>query len=780
MLVFPQMMVHLDVGREKSVAAIEAAMQLDKKVLLLAQMNSDIAEPQEADMARVGTIGCIQQVLRMPGGTTRILVEGQGRAEVHRFYEEPFYRADVVFRPEERLITSEVETMIYALCGKFEELGRINKRIKPETVGKVVGVKEPGKMADLIASNLSLKLEDKQKVLAAIDIRERLEWVTELVLREMEITEMDRRIGMRVRKQMERTQKEFYLREQIKAIQKELGEKDERQSDIEEYRTKLSELSLDGEAGEKAQKELERLEKMPPASAEATVVRTYLDWIIALPWHSSTKDRSDFRKCEKILNEDHYGLEKVKERIIEFLALRRLTDKPRSPLLCLVGPPGVGKTSMAQSVARALGREFVRMSLGGLRDEAEIRGHRRTYIGALPGRIIQGIRRAGSGNPVFLLDEIDKMTADFRGDPASALLEILDPEQNSTFADHYLEIPFDLSEVLFVTTANTTDTIPKPLLDRMELITISGYTDIEKQHIARNHLLPKQLKLHGLPAKRLAFSEEALSSLIRNYTRESGVRNLEREIANVLRKICVKIVRREWSRQGLQELKAVDIMEYLGAPRYLHTTKAAEPKTGVAAGLAYTQVGGEILFIEVTTLSGKGELTLTGKLGDVMKESAQAGWTYVRAHATELGIDGDFYKTTDIHIHVPEGATPKDGPSAGITMITAMTSALSGRAVRQDLAMTGEVNLRGEVMPIGGVKEKVLAAYRAGMKTVILPLANRKDYEEIPQEVRDTVEFCWVDRVETVLAEALLPLLPHPAILDKMGEYVAHAALSPN
>ncbi|MFA5881195.1 MAG: endopeptidase La, partial [Eubacteriales bacterium] len=589
-------------------------------------------------------------------------------------------------------------------------------------------------------------------VLEAVDISRRLEILCEIVAKEMEILELERKISLRVRKQMEKTQKEYYLREQLKAIQKELGEKDERVAEGEEYRDKIAKIKLSKEVAEKALKEVERLEKMPPMAAESGVIRTYLDWLLVLPWNKRTKDRLDINKAEIILNEDHYGLDKVKERILEYLAIRKLAKKMKGPILCFIGPPGVGKTSLAKSVARALERKFVRMSLGGVRDEAEIRGHRRTYVGALPGRIIQGIRQAGSNNPVFLLDEIDKMSMDFRGDPSSALLEVLDPEQNHTFSDHYIEAAFDLSNVMFITTANTMHPIPRALLDRMEVIYLSGYTEEEKVNIALKYLIPKQMKEHGMKPKMLSISENTVRKIIREYTREAGVRNLERQIAAVCRKSVREIV------QGkTKHVKATiqNLEHYLGIPRFRYGTAEKEDEVGIATGLAWTETGGDVLAIEVTAVRGSGKLTLTGKLGDVMKESAQAGFSYVRSKADELNISQDFYEKYDIHIHVPEGAIPKDGPSAGITMATAIASALTNRQTHRELAMTGEITLRGRVLPIGGVKEKVLAAHRAGIKTVMLPLENKKDLEEIPQKVKSKLEFVFVEHMDEVLARAL-------------------------
>lgn len=755
-LVFPYMVIHLDVGRERSMEAINKAMLGDRRILLAAQIETEIDTPNPEDIFNIGTVAEIKQLLKLPGGTMRVLVEGITRGRILEYEtEEPCFNVVVEEYPvEEKGKQPEQKTLIRSVIHQFEEYAKMGKRIPAETLGTVLAVDEPGRLADIIASHLNLKIADKQAVLEALDIDERLELLTELIMREIEIIELERRIGLRVRKQMEKAQKEYYLREQIKAIHKELGEKDERQAEADEYREKINAAKMSKEAEAKALKEVERLEKMPQASAEGTVVRTYLDWLLALPWDKASRDKNDLKRSENILNEDHYGLEKVKERILEFLAIRKLTSNMKTPILCFVGPPGVGKTSLGKSIARALNRKFVRMSLGGVRDEAEIRGHRRTYIGALPGRIIQGIRTAGARNAVFLLDEIDKMTSDFRGDPASALLEVLDPEQNNTFTDHYLEVPFNLSQTMFILTANTLDTIPRPLLDRMEVISINGYTEDEKVNIAQKYLVPRKIKEHGIKKDAVTIPDEILVKLIQGYTRESGVRGLERQVANLCRKIAVKIVNKDWQPHMLTE---EELEQLIGAPRYHFQMAQRQPEIGAATGLAYTQVGGDILTIEVTPLPGKGSLTLTGKLGDVMKESAQAGWTFVRAHAKELGISEDFYDKVDLHIHVPEGAIPKDGPSAGITMVTAMASALSHRAVRPDVAMTGEITLRGNVLPIGGLKEKVLAAFRSGIKVIILPEKNRKDLEEIPPSVREHLEFYPVNRMEEVLEIALLP-----------------------
>ncbi|WP_434511318.1 endopeptidase La [Desulfitobacterium sp. AusDCA] len=770
-LVFPYMITHLDVGRERSMAAIEQAMLDDRMILLSSQKESEIDSPTEDDIYTVGTIVEIKQLLKLPGGTMRVLVEGIRRGRIVEFMsEEPYFKVRVEEVEEDIIsVNPDIEALTRGVIHQFEEYAKLSKKVPQETLGTVIGVEEPGRLADIVASHLSLKVQDKQAVIEAIGVAERLERLTEIIMREIEILELERRIGLRVRKQMEKAQKEYYLREQMKAIQKELGEKDERQAEADEYREKIAQANLPSAVEEKAQKETDRLEKMGQTSAEGTVVRTYLDWILALPWSKTSRDKTDLKRAEKILDEDHYGLEKIKERILEFLAIRKLTPKMKSPILCFVGPPGVGKTSLAKSVARALDRKFIRMSLGGVRDEAEIRGHRRTYIGALPGRIIQGIRTAGTRNPVFLLDEIDKMTSDFRGDPAAALLEVLDPEQNHSFSDHYLEVPFDLSQTLFIMTANTLHTVPRPLLDRMEVISLSGYTEEEKVNIARKYLVPKQLKAHGLKEKVFMLSDETLLKLVQGYTRESGVRNLERQVANLIRKVATRWVKKEWEIHPLNE---VDLEDLLGAPQVHFQMAAQEPEIGAATGLAYTEVGGDILTIEVTPVSGKGHLTLTGKLGDVMKESAYAGLTFVRSHVKQLGIPEDFYENVDLHIHVPEGAIPKDGPSAGITMVTAMASALAKRAVRSDLAMTGEITLRGNILPIGGVKEKVLAAHRAGIKVILLPKENRKDLEEVPKTVQKDLKFHFVSRIEEVISLALLPVA-------ESKKYIENTSLMP-
>jgi ATP-dependent Lon protease len=754
-IVFPCMTVPLEVGRDRSVAAVEEAMIGNRLVMLASQKQARLNEPTPADIFSIGTLAEIRQMARYPDGTIRVLVEGLERARILEYTQaEPFYKVRVEdLRPFEPM-TKELEALMRAALTYFESYVRLGKKVPAEILSSIQAVQDPGRLADDIAAHLPLRPEDKQSVLEAVSVTLRLERLCAILLKEIEILELERKINTRVRKQMERTQKEYYLREQMKAIQKELGERDERQSEAEEYLQKIKEKGLSDEAEEKAIREVERLEKMPPMAAEAVVVRTYIDWLLALPWSSRTEDRLDLPEAARILDEDHYGLEKVKERILEFLAVRRLTSRPKGPILCFVGPPGVGKTSLGKSIARALGREFVRFSLGGVRDEAEIRGHRRTYVGALPGRIIQAMRQASSKNPVILLDEVDKMSSDFRGDPASALLEVLDPEQNATFSDHYIEVPYDLSDVMFITTANLLYSIPRPLLDRMEIINIPGYTEEEKIIIARDFLVPKQKKENGLDEYNVSITDDALRAIIRNYTREAGVRGLERGISSILRKIARKVVS-----ENLEDFEIIvdenDVLEYLGVPKYRYGVAESQDRVGVATGLAVTEAGGDILAIEVSVMKGTGKLTLTGKLGDVMKESAQAAFTYIRSRAVDLDIDPEFYQNYDVHVHVPEGAIPKDGPSAGIAMAIALASALTKRAVRCDVAMTGEITLRGRVLAVGGIKEKVLAAHRAGIFTVILPDENKREVEEIPANVRDSMELIFVDHMDEVLEFAL-------------------------
>ncbi|MDD4665951.1 MAG: endopeptidase La [Clostridia bacterium] len=753
-LVFPYMVVHLDVGREKSIKALEEAMLQEREIFLATQMDVQADDPEQKEIYRVGCVAEVKQLLKLPGGTIRVLVEGLRRAEIVEYLEEDsFYRVIIKEYEEKAEKTLEIEALIRTLINQFEEYIKFSKKIAPETALAIVTIDEPHRLADLIAAHLSLKTAEKQVLLEALDLQERLEKLNGIIASEIEILELEHKINLRVRKQMEKTQKEFYLREQMKAIQKELGERDELGTEGEEYRQKIKEAQLPSEAERKALKEVERLEKMPPMSAEAAVIRNYLDWLLVIPWHKVTEDRGDIKKAEAILHEDHYGLKKPKERILEYLAVRKLTEKIKGPIICFVGPPGVGKTSLAKSVARALGRKFVRMSLGGVRDEAEIRGHRRTYVGAMPGRIIQGLKNAGTKNPVFLLDEVDKMSTDFRGDPSAALLEVLDPEQNNTFSDHYIETPVDLSQVLFITTANVPYHIPPPLLDRMEVISLSGYTEEEKLKIAQKYLLPRQIKENGLQKEQITISQKTLMEVIRHYTREAGVRNLERELAGLCRKAAKIIAEGSQSKVSITNR---NLTKYLGIPRYRYGVSEKENQVGVVTGLAWTEVGGDVLSIEVTLLpGGKGNLTLTGKLGEVMKESAQAGYTYVRSRAHQLGLEENFEGRYDVHIHVPEGAIPKDGPSAGITMATALASALTNRKVKSNVAMTGEITLRGRVLPVGGIKEKVLAAHRARSKVIILPQENEKDLEDIPTKIKKELQFMLVENMDEVLKIAL-------------------------
>lgn len=754
-VIFPYTILNLDVGRDKSIAALEQAMLDQGQIMLAAQKDVQQEEPMPDGIYQMGTIAHVKQLIKLPGGTVRVLVEGLTRARIQSYEEsQGYYRVRVlpIAEPESAKSVQE-EALMRTLLQAFEQYAKLSKKVAPETIETVASIEEPGRLADVITSHFTLSTSDKQSILESVDPAERLEKMCGIVTRELEVLELERKIVLRVRKQMERNQKEYYLREQMKAIQKELGQKDERASEASDLRDKVVELALPERVREQAEKEIERLERIPPGVAEGVVVRNYLDWLLAMPWNEASTDRLDVELAEKILDEDHYGLGKVKERIVEFLAVRQLATQVKGPIICLVGPPGVGKTSLARSVARALDRKFARISLGGVRDEAEIRGHRRTYVGAMPGRIIQAMRQAGTRNPVFLLDEIDKMSTDFRGDPSAALLEVLDPEQNATFADHYLEIPFDLSSVLFITTANTVHSIPKPLLDRMEVLDITSYTEEEKWQIAWRHLLPKQLATHGLKNEQLNMSEGAVRKIIREYTREAGVRQLEREIAAVCRKVAKEVVVHA---DATAKVTVQNLHGYLGSERFRYNLAEQRDQVGVATALVWTEVGGDTAPVEVTVMLGKGNLILTGKLGDVMRESAQAASSYVRSRAADLGVDADFHLTRDIHIHVPEGAIPKDGPSAGITMATALASALSSRPVRRDVAMTGEVTLRGRVLPIGGLKEKALAAHRAGIKTVILPTDNRRDLDELPGNVRRQLNFVFADHMDQVLATALV------------------------
>ena len=768
LLVFPNVVLHFDVGRDKSIGALEDAMAADQKILLVSQKDAKVDFPTESEIYTTGTVAKIKQLLKMPQDTIRVLIEGLNRAVIQNYVQtDPFFKVEIkeVIESDQKADNQE-EALMRSILSLFENYINMTKNLPLDILVSLKNVTNPGRFADIVASHLSIKIEDKQKILETLNFKERLELLFQIISQEIEILEIERKINYRVKKQIEKNQKEYYLREQMKAIQMELGQQDERTAEADEYREKILALELKKSIQEKMLKEVDRMEKMPTASAELSVIRTYLDWLLSLPWNIYTQDSVDIQKAEKVLDEDHYGLKKVKERILEFLAVRKLSGKLKGPILCLVGPPGVGKTSLARSVARAMGRNFVRVSLGGVRDEAEIRGHRRTYVGSMPGRIIQGIRQAGSLNPVFLLDEVDKMNADFRGDPSSALLEVLDPEQNNSFSDHYLEIPFDLSKVMFIATANNLYNIPRPLLDRMEVVTIPGYTEDEKLEIAKRHLILKQLKEHGLDSSYVTFHDSALIKIIRNYTREAGVRNLERAIAQICRKIARVVVEGEKNTIDVDE----DLVEkFLGVPRYHYGTMEKQDLIGVATGLAWTEVGGDILNIEVSVMKGEGKLILTGKLGDVMQESAHAGYSYVRSKAHLLNIDEDFHKKYDIHIHVPEGAIPKDGPSAGITITCALISALSMRPVDRTVAMTGEITLRGRVLPVGGIKEKVLAAHRAGIKTIILPEENTKDLEEVPQRVKDELCFIFVNTMDEVIEKTLKPFPEKPVDLEKSG-----------
>ena len=756
-IVFPGMTVNLDVGRDKSINAVNAAMQLDKKILLVTQRDAETADPKREELYNYGVVAEIKQLLKLPSGAIRILIQGLERAELTSLIDAPFkdtylegFAMPVAsVEPKEN---SETEAMRRVLLQSFEKWLVTGKKVTTEVMLNFKNITTAGEIADIIAGYLTISIDEKEELLELADVKERMHKLHTFLCKELEIAELEKNITQEVRKQIEKNQREYYLREQIKVINKELGEGDERQAEVDEYKKQMEGRDLPPEVADKINKELDRLYKMPPMMAESGVIRNYVETLLALPWGIYGKDNFDLKHAEKVLNKDHYGLEKVKERILEYLAVRALTKSGKGPILCLVGPPGVGKTSLAQSVAPAIDRKFTRMSLGGVHDEAEIRGHRRTYIGAMPGRIIHGMQTCGVMNPVFLLDEVDKMSSDFRGDPASALLEVLDPEQNNTFSDHYVEIPFDLSQVFWIVTANTVETIPPALLDRMEVVQLSSYTEDEKVKIAELHLLPKERQNNGLTAKTLSITEDALRMIIRGYTREAGVRNLERKIAAVCRKTALRIVNGE---AKSAKVTAKNLHKYLGKVIYLEDDVSLEAAAGICTGLAWTRVGGELLKVEVVACKGKGHLALTGQLGDVMKESAQAGYTYIRSRADELGLAKDFYETTDIHIHLPEGAIPKDGPSAGITMATAMISALTGRKVKKNLAMTGEITLSGRVLPVGGIKEKFLAAHRYGVKTIIMPAKNEQDLEELPANVRAKMHFIPVKHMDEVLKIAL-------------------------
>ena len=755
-VIFPHMVAPLFVGREKSIRALEEAMKTDKKILLSAQIDAKTNDPGPKDIYHIGTVGTIVQMLRLPDGTVKILVEGVSRAKLLSFDEEnKFFNVEVEDLVEKTQSDVETNAIMRSLIEAFEDYTKLNKKVPTETLVTISAIEDASKLSDTIASHLTFKLSDKQEVLECLDCSKRLEMLFEKIQSELEILQVEKKIRNRVKKQMEKAQKEYYLTEQMKAIQSELGDKDDLKTEILEFEEALKSKEMPEDIRKRIEKEIRKLKGMSSMSAEATVVRNYIDWLVTLPWNSDlTEDEVSLDKAQNVLDEDHFGLEKPKERITEFLAVRTLTKKLKGPILCLVGPPGVGKTSLAKSVARAMGRKFVRISLGGVRDEAEIRGHRRTYIGALPGKIIQGMKKAGSKNPVFLLDEIDKVGTDFRGDPASALLEALDPEQNSTFNDHYLEIDYDLSQVLFITTANVLHTIPWALQDRMEIIKLSGYTELEKNKIAKKYLIPKQLENNGLKDSNVKFSDKAVNFTIQRYTREAGVRTLEREFGTLCRKTAKEVVTN--GKDYSLNITPKVVQKLLGSPKFKHGEIEDTNQIGMSTGMAWTEVGGELLNIEVTIVPGKGNFTVTGKLGEVMQESTRAAMSYVRSRGNRLGLDRNFYQKIDIHVHVPEGAQPKDGPSAGIAMATAILSGLIQKEVRRDLAMTGEITLRGRVLPIGGLKEKILAAHRGGVKTVLIPKENEKDLIDIPKEVLKYVDIIPVSHMDDVIPHAII------------------------
>ena len=760
-VVYPHMVIPLFVGREKSVVALDQAMAADKEIFLVAQTKADVDDPGEKDVYEIGTVATILQLLKLPDGTVKVLVEGNRRARIRNLKIGPCFSAEVDELPDddveplpegEPVDERELEVLTRSVVSQFEQYVKMNKKIPPEILTSLAGIDQPGRLADTVAAHMTLKLSDKQKVLEINGVRARLEHVLGLVDGEIDILRIEKRVRGRVKQQMEKSQHEYYLNEQMKAIQKEMGDLEDAPNELAELEKKIQTIGMTKEGKEKATSELGKLKLMSPMSAEATVVRNYVDWLVKVPWKKRTKVLQNLEEAERILEEDHYGLEKVKERILEFLAVQQRVKKPKGPILCLVGAPGVGKTSLGQSIARATNRKFIRMSLGGVRDEAEIRGHRRTYIGSMPGKIVQNMSKAKVRNPLFLLDEVDKMSIDFRGDPSSALLEVLDPEQNSTFNDHYLEVDFDLSEVMFVCTANTLN-IPPPLLDRMEVIRLPGYTEDEKLKIATGYLMPKQMSQNGIEDNELRISDSAILDTIRYYTREAGVRNLEREIANICRKVVKKLLLRP--RKSTVRVTHRNLNKFLGVQRYRYGRAEENDQVGQVTGLAWTEVGGELLTIEGAVVPGKGKLIQTGQLGDVMKESIQAAMTVVRSRAAVLGIDENFYQNSDVHIHVPEGATPKDGPSAGIAMCAALVSALTKIPVRANVAMTGEITLRGEVLPIGGLKEKLLAAHRGGIQTVLIPADNEKDLVEIPKNIKDKLTILPVKWIDEVLALAL-------------------------
>jgi ATP-dependent Lon protease len=765
-VVFPYMIVPLFVGREKSIAALEEVMRSDKQILLVAQKNASDDEPSTDGIYRMGTLASVLQLLKLPDGTVKVLVEGTRRASIKRYTENESYFEAEIERVEESVgAEDEIEALARSVVSQFESYVKLNKKISPEVLGTASQIEDYSKLSDTIASHLAIKIAEKQQILEITSVSERLERVFTLMESEISVLQVERKIRSRVKRQMEKTQREYYLNEQMKAIQKELGDSEEGRDDLAEIEQKIEKTKLSREAREKALGELKKLRQMSPMSAEATVVRNYLDWLLTIPWGVKGKIKRDLDEAQVILDEDHYGLEKVKDRIVEYLAVQNRTNMLKGPILCLVGPPGVGKTSLGKSMARATGREFVRMSLGGVRDEAEIRGHRRTYIGSMPGKVIQSMRKAKKINPLFLLDEVDKMGADFRGDPASALLEVLDPEQNHTFNDHYLEVDYDLSNVMFVTTANTLN-IPPALMDRMEIIRIAGYTEDEKMQIARRHLIPAMTKAHGLEVDEWSLEDDALKEIIRRYTREAGVRNLEREIAKLARKSVKELLT---SKKKSIKITLKNLEDYLGVQKYRYGEAELEDQVGVVTGLAWTEVGGELLTVEGVMMPGKGKMTVTGNLREVMKESIQAANAYVRSRAVDFGIEPPLFEKRDIHVHVPEGATPKDGPSAGVAMATAIISLMTGIPVKREVAMTGEITLRGRVLPIGGLKEKLLAALRAGIKTVVIPDENAKDLTEIPNELKNALDIRTVSRMEEVLKIAF-SRPPQPIVWEEVSE----------